>query len=165
MRAMKKILVVHTTYRNIGGEDIAVNNEIKLLQKYFHVEKLFFSNNDKNFIRDLISLLFNKNSFSKKLLKDKLKLFQPDIIYVHNTWYKPSLEIFDLIKDQNTINILKLHNFRYSCTESFISSRHLNGKKYVQLVDSRKNHLVFLINILMKVILNPYLQFFTERSI
>ena len=95
MRAMKKILVVHTTYRNIGGEDIAVNNEIKLLQKYFHVEKLFFSNNDKNFIRDLISLLFNKNSFSKKLLKDKLKLFQPDIIYVHNTWYKPSLEIFD----------------------------------------------------------------------
>ena len=129
MRAMKKILVVHTTYRNIGGEDIAVNNEIKLLQKYFHVEKLFFSNNDKNFIRDLISLLFNKNSYSKKLLKDKLKLFQPDIIYVHNTWYKPSLEIFDLIKDQNTINILKLHNFRYSCTESFFSSRHLNGKQ------------------------------------
>ena len=129
MRAMKKILVVHTTYRNIGGEDIAVNNEIKLLQKYFHVEKLFFSNNDKNFIRDLISLLFNKNSFSKKLLKDKLKLFQPDIIYVHNTWYKPSLEIFDLIKDQNTINILKLHNFRYSCTKSFFSSRHLNGKQ------------------------------------
>ena len=32
---MKKILVVHNTYRNTGGEDIAVKNEAKIAQKTF----------------------------------------------------------------------------------------------------------------------------------
>ena len=32
---MKKILVIHTKYRNKGGEDIAVENEIVLLKENF----------------------------------------------------------------------------------------------------------------------------------
>ena len=38
---MKKILVVHTKYQELGGEDIAVEKEIQLLEKYFDVETLF----------------------------------------------------------------------------------------------------------------------------
>ena len=38
---MKKILVIHNTYRNIGGEDIAVENEIKLLENEFHVQTIY----------------------------------------------------------------------------------------------------------------------------
>ena len=32
---MKKILIVHNTYRLTGGEDIAVQNEIDLLKKSY----------------------------------------------------------------------------------------------------------------------------------
>ena len=34
---MKKILIVHNKYQNIGGEDIAVENEIEILKKYYKV--------------------------------------------------------------------------------------------------------------------------------
>ena len=30
---MKKILIIHTKYQHIGGEDIAVENEAKFLKK------------------------------------------------------------------------------------------------------------------------------------
>ena len=30
---MKKILLIHNKYRDLGGEDIAVENEINLLKK------------------------------------------------------------------------------------------------------------------------------------
>ena len=45
---MKKILVVHNKYRYIGGEDIAVDNEIALLRKHFDVSELYFDNDIKN---------------------------------------------------------------------------------------------------------------------
>jgi len=34
---MKKILIIHTKYMNTGGEDIAVDNELKLLNKNYEV--------------------------------------------------------------------------------------------------------------------------------
>ena len=40
-----KILVLHNQYRNLGGEDIAVSNEIELLKKHYDVKVLNFSNN------------------------------------------------------------------------------------------------------------------------
>ena len=45
---MKKLLVIHNSYRNVGGEDIAVNNELSLLDKHFEIEKLIFSNQIKS---------------------------------------------------------------------------------------------------------------------
>ena len=46
---MKKILLVHTSYQNLGGEDVAVENEITLLKNHFEVETIIFSNNVKNY--------------------------------------------------------------------------------------------------------------------
>ena len=40
---MKKILIVHTRYQNLGGEDIAVENEVDFLAKHFTVDTLYFS--------------------------------------------------------------------------------------------------------------------------
>ena len=39
---MKKILLVHNNYRLQGGEDIAVKNELKLLEKKYQVKSIFF---------------------------------------------------------------------------------------------------------------------------
>ena len=41
---MKKILIIHTKYRNLGGEDIAVENEVSILSKYFEIETLYYDN-------------------------------------------------------------------------------------------------------------------------
>ena len=57
---MEKILIVHTNYQNIGGEDIAVKNEISFLEKYFQVETLLYSNVVKNYFLQAVFFLFNK---------------------------------------------------------------------------------------------------------
>ena len=52
---MKKILVIHNKYRHIGGEDIAVDNEISLLRNYFRVSELYFENDIGNFFHSFFT--------------------------------------------------------------------------------------------------------------
>ena len=66
---MKKILVVHNKYRYIGGEDIAVDNEISLLRKHFEVNELNFENNFGNIFMQMFYFLLNKNFKSHRALK------------------------------------------------------------------------------------------------
>ena len=96
---MKKILIIHNNYRNIGGEDIAVKNEISYLKKYYEVETLYFSNKSNNLIRNLFTLVFRNNVKSNSKVKFAIKNFKPDLIYIHNTWFQASLGIFDVIKN------------------------------------------------------------------
>ena len=56
---MKKVLVIHNQYREIGGEDIAVQNEVQFLKKYFEVDELYFKYNC--YFSQLIYFLINKN--------------------------------------------------------------------------------------------------------
>ena len=66
----EKILIIHTHYREKGGEDIAVDEEVKFLSKFFNVETLFFSNKfNKKILQSLLPyfcfsyILFLKNLF------------------------------------------------------------------------------------------------------
>jgi glycosyltransferase involved in cell wall biosynthesis len=126
---MKKLLIVHNKYREEGGEDLSVENEIILLKKYFEIEVIYFDNYIKNYLSQFISFFINKNYKSQELLKDKISTFKPDHVYVHNTWFKASSGIFETLSEKGITPLLKLHNFRQSCTTSFLSKIHLNGEK------------------------------------
>ena len=39
-----KVLLIHTKYQNIGGEDIAVESEATFLKKHYELEEIYFSN-------------------------------------------------------------------------------------------------------------------------
>jgi len=123
---MEKILVIHNKYRNIGGEDIAVSSEIEFLKKYYKIETIYFENYISNLFFDLLSFIFNSNLKSKRILKTSLEKFNPDYVYVHNTWFKASLSIFKLLEKRKIPTIVKLHNFRYSCTNSYLIKNHTN---------------------------------------
>jgi len=124
---MKKILVIHTNYQTLGGEDVAVDNEVELLKTNYKVETLYFSNNINQYLNQFISFIFNRNKKSEKRLKEKLNAFKPDIVYIHNTWFKASLGIFKILENYPAKVILKLHNFRYDCTRSFNTNNHLRN--------------------------------------
>ena len=62
---MKKILIIHNKYREVGGEDIAVENEINLLKKSYEVKVLYFNNNFQSFINTLISFYTYKFSIKQ----------------------------------------------------------------------------------------------------
>jgi hypothetical protein len=122
---MKKILIIHTKYKNRGGEDIAVENEINFLKRHYKVEVLYFTNKTTNILEQAVSLMFNKNKRNQKLLTDSLSDFDPDLVYINNTWFNASLDIFKTLKSNNKKIVIKLHNFRYNCTKSFFPSDHL----------------------------------------
>tara|TARA_E500000331_G_scaffold357131_1_gene417680 strand:+ start:1404 stop:2549 length:1146 start_codon:yes stop_codon:yes gene_type:complete len=126
---MKKILIVHTNYRYLGGEDTAVKNEIELLKKFYEVKVIYFKNEINNVFVDLLSFLTRNNKNSSKILQSELEIFNPDLVYIHNTWFKASLGLFKILDKKNQNTLIKLHNFRYRCTQSFFSFKHFKNEK------------------------------------
>ena len=129
---MKKILLLHTNYQNKGGEDIAVENETLFLKEKYIVETLLFSNHVDNIFKQIFFFIINKNIESINQLNSKLETFKPDIVYVHNTWFKASLGIFKLLDEKNIKTVVKLHNFRYFCSRTFLKSIHLGNNLICQ---------------------------------
>ena len=112
----------------MGGEDIAVENELSFLKDKFEVETLFFENNITNLLSEIKSFVLNKNSKSVKKLKKKIDEFEPNVVYVHNTWFKASVGIFKLLEKQNIQTLVKIHNFRYFCTKNFLAKNHFEDR-------------------------------------
>lgn len=121
---MKRLLIIHTKYQIPGGEDVAVKNEIELLKKNYDVKVLYFENNIKNYLTQLLYFLTNRNLKSLKELKKLLITFRPDIVYVHNTWFKASPVIFSYLNKNNHKVLLKIHNYRFFCTRYFFARNH-----------------------------------------
>tara|TARA_B100001996_G_scaffold382813_1_gene375810 strand:- start:2109 stop:3260 length:1152 start_codon:yes stop_codon:yes gene_type:complete len=140
---MKKLLIIHNKYRNLGGEDIAVENEIEILKKYYNLEILYFSNEIDNHLSQGMSLLFNKNKDSVRRLENIINKFNPDFAYVHNTWFKASPEIFRTLDKHSIKTLVKLHNFRFDCTNSYFSSKHLKGEKVCRACGMNKKPIGF----------------------
>ena len=115
-----KILVIHNNYQNVGGEDIAVKNEVSFLKKFFEVETLYFHNNNKNLIYNFFSLVIGSNFLSNRKVKKVLDDFNPDMVYVHNTWFKAGLGLFKILEKRNIKTVVKLHNFRYFLKKVYV---------------------------------------------
>jgi glycosyltransferase involved in cell wall biosynthesis len=126
---VKKILIIHNKYRNEGGEDIAVSKEIELLKKYFDVRVIIYKNKIKS-IFEILSLIFLTNYSLNKEILNTVDKFNPDIVYFNNTWFRVSLGIFKKLIANKSKILIKLHNFRYDCTKSLLSARHLNGAEF-----------------------------------
>ena len=124
---MKKVLVVHNKYQQLGGEDVAVENEIQFLKKHYKVRVLYFENEITTYFKQILYFILNKNIASAKILRETIEEFNPDLVYVHNTWFKASVSIFTILKKRKIPTLVKLHNFRYDCTRSIFISRHLNN--------------------------------------
>ena len=101
--------------------------ELQFLKQIFDVRYVEFSNNSNLNIFDIFAFVFNSNYLSNKKIKDSIQEFNPDFAYVHNTWFKASLGIFNILKKNNVPIFLKLHNFRYACSTTYSVKKHLNG--------------------------------------
>ena len=136
---MKKVLVINTKYQKYGGEDSNIVEEIKFLNKFYKVDYLNFDNSEKLKISDIIAFFSLSNFETNKVLKLKLKSFKPDIVYIHNTWFKANLGIFNILKKQDVEIILKIHNFRFACTDTFSAAVHFNNNNMCYRCGKRKN--------------------------
>lgn len=133
----KRILIVNTKYREYGGEDSNILEEVKLLKKYYEVEYLSYDNKEKLKISDYVSFFTLNNKNSNFLLVEKIKKFNPDLVYLNNTWFRANLGIFDVLKKMNIRTVLKIHNFRYDCTSNKFAKQHFKNNSYCKKCGAR----------------------------
>lgn len=139
---MKKVLVVNTKYREYGGEDSNILDEIKILKKDYFVHYLEFDNKYFRII-DIFSIIFGINPKSIKRLNLAIKDFQPDVIYVHNLWYKAGLGIINTVINTNIPIVHKIHNYRTTCSRYFLARNHLKGYMFCYACNFRKKRFTF----------------------
>ena len=100
----------------MGGEDVAVNNEIEFLKENYDVDSLLIENTINTNTAQKISFLSLSNYETNQKLERKIKEIHPDIVYIHNTWFSGMLGVFNVLKKYENIQIIvKVHNFRYDC--------------------------------------------------
>ncbi|WP_448528502.1 glycosyltransferase family 4 protein [Raineya sp.] len=117
-----KILQIHNRYTKKGGEDGVVEAEKNLLLANNHsVEQLFFENSA---IQGLEKLkIFYKSLYNweaQKIVREKIKTFQPDIIHLHNLFYVASPAVLYEAHRQKIPVVQTIHNFRLICAGSLL---------------------------------------------
>lgn len=113
-----KILFCHNFYQQAGGEDVAVANEMAMLEQHGHDVKQFsVSNNSiKTFWHKLlVSFCLTYSTKYKNKLKNVIADFSPDIVHVHNFFPLLTPSVFDACVEMNVPVVHTLHNYRLIC--------------------------------------------------
>ena len=137
---MKKLLVINTKYREFGGEDSNIVDELEVLKKNYSIQYIEFDNQNFN-VLDLFSIFFGTNPQSVKKLNLAIKSFEPDVVYIHNLWFKAGLGIFKSVSELNIPILHKIHNYRTTCSKYFLARNHLNDKLYCHACNFKKDKL------------------------
>lgn len=134
-----RCLLVHNRYLQQGGEDIVVQEEKLLLEKYGHKVKLYEIDNQQidgilKKIQTGINITYSANA--KSLFSNEIAHFQPDIIHIHNFFPLLTPSIYDACIEANIPCIQTLHNYRLICPgallmcEGKVCERCIQGTPY-----------------------------------
>ncbi len=108
-----KVLFIHTNYKEYGGEDSVVKNEIQLLQQNgYEVEALYFNNSRHTFLK-LLFMPFNPYSYVKTIRE--INRFKPDVVHIHNMHFAASYSVIRAVSRTKTPMVETLHNYRFLC--------------------------------------------------
>lgn len=115
-----KIVLVHNSYREAGGEDIVFDNEARLLSRAGHTVIPYVRSNWE--LSDISALqkiaIVVQMTWSSKVRRDftsVLDWVRPDIVHVHNTFMAISPSIYSACAERGIPIIQALHNFRLLC--------------------------------------------------
>ncbi len=116
-----KIVVVHNTYQQPGGEDIVFRNECELLKSAGHeVIEYQRSNQDvSNFVSIRQLALAKRTIWASDIRREFRQLLlqkKPDIVHIHNTFVMISPSIYWACRDAQVPVVQTLHNYRLLCS-------------------------------------------------
>jgi glycosyltransferase involved in cell wall biosynthesis len=112
-----KILSVHNSYQNPGGEDQVFAQETDLLRSHGHEVLLYRASNDqvngKNRLVLLADTIWNKQIHAE--LRALMHRETPDIVHVHNTFPVISPAVYYAANEKGIPVVQTLHNYRMLC--------------------------------------------------
>jgi len=115
-----KILIIHNHYQQAGGENIIVDAQVELLQKYGNEIFLYQRDNKEIENYSLIKkfFFFFSTMFSFRTVRDVRNLIRkerPDIAHVHNVFPLISPSIYWVLTKEKLPFVQTVHNFRFLC--------------------------------------------------
>ena len=130
-----KVLIIHSFYSIDGGENKRVLEDVEMFKSKGHEVMLYSKKNVTNYFQDIFELLISPfNPFVYFQLKRLLKRFKPDVIHIHNTWYKLGPSAYLAVKVSNVKLFQSLHNLRFFCANAFMLR---NGNECTKCLDSK----------------------------
>ncbi len=117
---MMKVVLVHNTYQQPGGEDVVVENERRLLQSEgHHVVPYLRSNLELQNISALGRIAIVPSivwsSETRREFAVLLDAQRPDVVHIHNTFMVISPSIYSACSERKIPVVQTLHNFRLLC--------------------------------------------------
>jgi glycosyltransferase involved in cell wall biosynthesis len=115
-----KIVLVHNTYQQPGGEDVVFEQERRLLEHMGHMVVAYCRSNHEIEKLSVIgrSALAVRTVWASDTHRDFSALLvreNPDIVHVHNTFIMVSPSIYSACRKQGVPVVQTLHNFRLLC--------------------------------------------------
>ena len=115
-----KIVLVHNTYREPGGEDVVFENEKCLLERAGHTVVAYVRSNwelgDGSPLQKIA--IVRRMMWSSSVRREFAELLEdvrPDIVHVHNTFMAISPSIYSACSERGIPVVQSLHNFRLLC--------------------------------------------------
>ena len=115
-----KILLVHNTYQQPGGEDVVFEQERRLLERMGHTVVTYCRSNHE--IEELSTIgratLVTRTVWAGDTHRDFGALLvreNPDIVHVHNTFVMVSPSVYSACREHSVPVVQTLHNFRLLC--------------------------------------------------
>ncbi len=116
-----RVLLVHTSYRQAGGEDAVVAAEAALLRAAGHevVEHRRF--NPEGAVPAAAALARSPwNPSQRRALLRAARAVRPDVAHVHNTWYAASPAVLWGLRAAGVPTVMTLHNYRLTCSNALL---------------------------------------------
>ncbi len=115
-----KLLLVHNTYQQPGGEDAVFEQERRMLEHAGHQVIVYCRTNwDVDSYRGMRRLSLAKRTvWASDTRREILRLLQqekPDLVHVHNTFVMVSPSIYSACREAKVPVVQTLHNYRLLC--------------------------------------------------
>jgi glycosyltransferase involved in cell wall biosynthesis len=132
-----KIILVHNSYQQPGGEDVVFDQERQLLERAGHQVVLFRrSNFEVSSYRGAKQLILLQkaiwNNDARGSFAELLRSEKPDVVHVHNTWAMISPSIYSACLEAGVPVVQTLHNYRLLCP---VGTFFRNGKICEECMD------------------------------
>ncbi|MES1221843.1 MAG: glycosyltransferase [Bacteroidota bacterium] len=125
-----KILLIHTHYREKGGEDAVFEQDFKLLEQTEHPICLTFKNKG-GFLGAIQFATSIWNTSAARKIKKIIATEKPDIIHIHNLHFAVGTIALRVAKKAGVPVVKTLHNYRLLCPSATLFS---NGNIFTNSV-------------------------------
>lgn len=123
-----RIFIIHNFYQHAGGEDFVFRKEVAELSK-IHDVKTYAAQNKKGVTGLLQYFSYPFNISESREIMREIRLFQPDIVHIHNLHYAIGPWVIRRIAKKSIPIVMTLHNFRLLCPSATLF---FNGQLFTE---------------------------------